>query len=379
MRRASSLLVIATACLLAACQKGVDAPGNVAKAAAGPVENPPTLIASEDVQAIHNGSISAGTVITGTIAPERRADLRAEVSAVILQVLKENGETVHRGDLLVRLDDTAIRDALTSAEAAQRASVQSLDQAERQYQRLKTLRASGMASAQQVDDAERTRNNAQSDKVGAESRVAQARQQLQRTEVRAPFDGVVSDRKASAGDTAAIGKELVKVIDPTSIRFEGFVSADKISTVKLGQTVSFRVNGYGQQDFTGQIKRIDAAADPVTRQVAVIVNFTDKAQPSVSGLYAEGRVETSSSAALILPASALISNGDHTYAWQIKDNVLKKKEIVLGQRDPRHGDYPIVSGLVDGDTVVRNPQSSLKDGAKVQMLGSNNTLAKKGN
>jgi len=378
MRRASTLLIVLTSCLLAACQKGADAPGNVAKAAAGPAESPAILIASEDVQSIHNGSVTAGTAITGTIAPERRADLRAEVSAVILQVLKENGEAVHRGDLLIRLDDTAIRDGLTSAEASERASVQALDQAERQYQRLKTLRASGMASAQQVDDAERTRNNAQSDKVGAQSRVVQARQQLQRTEVRAPFDGVVSERKASAGDTAAIGKELVKVIDPTSIRFEGFVSSDKISTVKLGQNVSFRVNGYGQQDFTGTIKRIDAAADPITRQVAVIVNFNDKAQPSVSGLYAEGRVETSSSAVLILPASAMISNGDHTYAWQIKDGALKKKEVVLGQRDPRHGDYPIVSGLVDGDTVLRNPQSSLKDGEKVQMLSAN-TLAKKGN
>jgi membrane fusion protein (multidrug efflux system) len=379
MRRATSFILILTAGLLVACQKGGDAPGNVAKAAAVPAENPPIMVAAEDVQTIHSGAIASGTVITGTIVPERRADLRAEVSAVILQVLKENGETTHRGDLLIRLDDTAIRDALTSTEAAERASVQALDQAERQFQRIKTLRASGMASAQQVDDAERTRNNAQSDKVGAESRVVQARQQLQRTEVRAPFDGVVSERKASAGDTAAVGKELVKVIDPTSIRFEGFVSADKIGTVKLGQNVSFQVNGYGQQEFTGTVKRIDAAADPTTRQVSVIVNFTDKVQPSVSGLYAEGRVETSSSSALILPASALVSNGDHAYVWQVKGDALKKKEITLGPRDTRHGDYPILGGLSDGDVVMRNPQSSLKDGAKVQMIASANVVAKKGN
>ena len=61
-----------------------------------------------------------------------------------------------------------------------------------------------------------------------------ARQQLERTEVRAPFDGIVSDRKVSAGDTAQIGKELVKVIDPTSLRFEGLVSADSIGEVKAG-------------------------------------------------------------------------------------------------------------------------------------------------
>lgn len=377
MLRASSLAIVLLACSLVACQKGVDAPGNVAKAATNPAESPAILISPEDVLTIRNGSLASGTVITGSIEPERRADLRAEVSAVVLQVLKENGETVRRGDLLMRLDDTSIRDALTSAEASERAASQALDQAERQFQRLKTLRASGMASAQQLEDAEIHRNNTQSDKAGAESRVVQARQQLQRTEVRAPFDGVVTERKTSAGDTAAIGKELVKVIDPSSIRFEGFVSADKINTVSLGQTVSFRVNGYGQQDFTGIVKRIDPSADTNTRQVAVFVNFTDKIQPSVSGLYAEGRIETSSKAVLMLPANALINNGDHSFAWQIKNGVLTKTSIVIGNRDPRHGDYPVLSGLVEGDAVIRNPQSSLKDGAKVQMQATN-IVAKKG-
>ena len=136
------------------------------------------------------------------------------------QVLKENGEAVRAGDLLVRLDDTAIRDALTSADEAQRAAGQSFEQAERQLQRLKTLRAQGMTSMQALEDAEVRRNNAQSDLVAARARVATARQQLRRTEVRAPFAGLVSDRKVSAGDTASVGKELVKVIDPGSMRFD---------------------------------------------------------------------------------------------------------------------------------------------------------------
>src|SRR6185369_11742763 len=129
--------------------------------------------------------------------------------AIVLEVLKENGDAVKRGELLVRLDSTAIRDALMSAQAAARASQQAFDQATRQFERMKTLRASGMASAQALDDAEGRRNAAQSDQEAARARVVLARQQLTRTEVRAPFDGVVSDRKVSAGDTAQIGKELL--------------------------------------------------------------------------------------------------------------------------------------------------------------------------
>jgi membrane fusion protein, multidrug efflux system len=354
---------LALALSVAACQKGT-ATDNIAKGATNPAD-PAILVAAEDIITLHTGSLASGTVITGSIEPERRADLRAEVSAVVLQVLKENGESVRRGDLLVRLDDTAIRDSLSSAVAAERAAGQALDQAERQFQRLNTLRASGMASAKDLEDAEIRRNNAQSDKAAAEARTVQARQQMQRTEVRAPFDGIVSERKASAGDTAAIGKELIKVIDPSSLRFEGFVSGDKIGTVKVGQTVAFRVNGYGQQEFSGVVKRIDPAADPTTRQVAVLVSIADSQTPRVSGLYAEGRIETSSAPALMAPEAALVRNGDNAYVWRLQGGVVKKVMVALGPRDPRHGDYVVQKGLADGDQLIRNPQSNLKDGAKV--------------
>ena len=66
---------------------------------------------------------------------------------------------------------------------------------------------------------------ARAQKALVEAQIENLNLQLARTEVRAPFDGVVSERKASVGDTAAIGKELVKVIDPRSMRFEGTIVA----------------------------------------------------------------------------------------------------------------------------------------------------------
>src|SRR5687768_9518199 len=96
---------------------------------------------------------------------------------------------------------------------------------------------------------------------------------MQRTEVRAPFDGIVSERKVSAGDTAQIGKELLKVIDPSSMRFEALVSADNVGAIMAGQSVRFHVNGYGDKDFVGKIRRVNPAANPTTRQVEVLVDF----------------------------------------------------------------------------------------------------------
>lgn len=353
--------VLAVASILTGCGKLLEK-GD--KAAATPSDQA-VMIAAEDLITVRNGSLVSGPVITGSIQPERRADLRAEISAVVLAVLKDNGESVKRGDLLVRLDDTSIRDAMASAEASARAATQAFDQAERQLQRLKTLRGSGMASMQQLEDTEIRRNNAQSDLIAAQARAVQARQQLQRTEVRAPFAGTVSERKASAGDTAQVGKELLKVVDPTSMRFEGFVSADKISSVKVGQPVAFRVNGYDKQMFTGTVKRVDPAANPTTRQVEVLVGFADSTQPRVSGLYAEGRIEAGSSPMVMIPDAALVRSGDKTYAWRIQNDKLSKTDLTIGERDPRRGDFAVLNGLADGDQVVRNPISTLKDGQKV--------------
>jgi len=214
------------------------------------------------------------------------------------------------------------------------------------------------------------RNSAQSEVSAARARLATARQQVGRTVVRAPFDGIVSERKVSNGDTASIGKELLKVIDPTSMRFEGQVSADKIASVKVGQPVLFRVNGYGEQQFSGTVRRIDPSANDVTRQVEVLVGFAGGNQPRVAGLYAEGRIDAEVADALTLPESAMVRNGDKTYAWKVKGNALVKADLGVGARDPRTGNFEIRNGLAAGDTVLRHPGSNLKDGQKVEMAAA---------
>ena len=201
-------------------------------------------------------------------------------------------------------------------------------------QRLKTLRDSGMTSLQALDDAEVRRNGAQSELSASRTRVVLARQQLERTIVRAPFDGVVSERKVSAGDTASVGKELFKVMDPTSMRFAGRVSADKISVVSLGQSVSFRINGYAGQEFLGKVTRVDPTANDVTRQVEVLVNFVDAKQPKVAGLYAEGTIASARVNALTLPESVVVRMGDKSSVWRVKANALNRVELALGARDP---------------------------------------------
>ena len=363
-----TLFPVLVALVLAGCGKD---PGAAAKGAQKGAAAPaaPLLISPEDLHVVRNSALTSGPSITGSIQPERRADLRAEVQAVVVQVLRENGDQVRRGDLLVRLDDTAIRDGLASAEAASRAASLAFDQATRQFERMKTLRASGMASAQALDDAEGRRNATQSEVEAAKTRMVLARQQLARTEVRAPFDGIVTDRKVSAGDTAQVGKELLKVIDPASMRFEALVSADHVGEVKAGQAVHFRVNGYGDQEFAGKVRRVNPSANATTRQVELLVDFVGEKQPKLAGLYAEGRLETATRNSITLPATAVVRDGERASAFRVQGDKLQKVAINVGERDARTGEYVVKAGLSEGDQVIRHPSALLKDGQPVQAQG----------
>jgi RND family efflux transporter MFP subunit len=357
-----ALSLVACLCIssaLVACKKP-EADANKA------AESVALSLGNEDILQLGTAEHGTGPVISGSLQPEMRADLRAEVSAMVIKVHKENGEAVRKGDVLVTLDSSVLRDNLNSAEESLRAAAQSLDGAERQYQRIKSLQAQGMVSMQGLEESEVKRNAAQSEHVASKARVAAAKQQLERTEVRAPFNGVVSARKASAGDTAQIGKELIQVIDPSSMRFEGQVSADQMGVLKVGQRVSFRINGMAQNgdqlSSRGVVKRIDGAANPVTRQVSVIVEINSKERPPVVGLYAEGVVETLTKPAVMIFESSLRREGDKVFAWVLDGSKIVKRAIQLGDRDTRLGQWVVTSGLAAGDKVLRNSGSSLKDG-----------------
>lgn len=358
---------LVSAVFLSGCGAGAHSQGAPSSAANAP---PELLLSPEDLYTLSSRTLASGPSITGSILPEKQADLRAEVSAVVLAVLRENGEPVKRGDLLVRLDDTSIRDTLAAAETSSQTANQAFEQAQRQYERMVTLRESGLVSTQQVEDAEVRRNQVQSERESARSALVAARQQLQRTMVRAPFDGVVSERRVSAGDTAQIGRELIKVIDPGSLRFEGYVSADSIGALVAGQRVTFRIHGYDNREFSGKIMRVNPSANATTRQVGVLVAFSgNEDPPDVSGLYAEGRVETIHAMGLSLPAEIIVRDGDDAFAWRVHGGKLQKVRLTLGDRDPRSGEYALKEGLAEGDTLLRYPNSTLHDGQSAQVPG----------
>lgn len=87
----------------------------------------------------------------------------------------------------------------------------------------------------------------------------------------------------------------------------------------------------------------------------------------VAGLYAEGRIDVESRSAILLPESALVREGDLAHVRIVRQGVLQRTPVVLGERDPRLGRYEISAGVAAGDQLLRHPLGVLKDGRAVEI------------
>ncbi|MCB1629062.1 MAG: efflux RND transporter periplasmic adaptor subunit [Xanthomonadales bacterium] len=358
------MMAVAGLTLLAGCGGG-PAPDSVASA-----EQAPLLIVPEDLLQAQTVALTEGPVISGSLQPELQAELRAEVAGVVLEVLKDNGDAVAKGDLLVRIDPTAIRGQLLSAQESERSAKVAMDQAQRQFVRMQQLSEKGLVAIEAVEAAEGKRNQSQSDLASARARVVDARQTLEKTEVRAPFAGIVGARNVSAGDTAQLGMQLLSVLDVSTMRFVGMIAADQVGRVEPGAAVHFRVNGYSGQTFEGQVQRLNPVANEATRQVQVLVSLPTDGAPGVAGLYAEGRIDSASRPAIMLPERAVVRDGDQAFVWQFADGRTLRTQVQLGERDARLGRVEITEGLHEGDWVLAHPLGALKDGGAAQLQRS---------
>lgn len=352
-----SLLALALALTLSACSKPAED--------AGKEEAVSSLqLVAQDVLTIATSELAQGPMISGTLQPVVKAELNAEVGGIVTRVLKDNGDVVKTGEVLVQLDQTTFRDKLMSAQEAERSATVAADQATRQLKRMQKLNRQNLVTAEVLEAAEIKANQTHSDLASAKARTVEARQQLERTEVKAPFDGVVAVRKVSSGDTAQIGKALMVLINPESMRFEGYIAADQVGSIKVGSAVSFKVNGYPGQRFDGEIERINPQANELTRQVQVFVKLLEQAS-FVAGLYAEGFISVEQQQSVMLSPSTLVNEGDLQFVWLLKDNKLVKTSVEIGAKDPRFGTVQVVSGLTVGQQILRHPQGALKDGISV--------------
>ncbi|WNG33023.1 efflux RND transporter periplasmic adaptor subunit [Archangium violaceum] len=327
----------------------------------------PMVLGPEDVVRVEQRQLQNGPVLSGTLQARRAATMRAEAQGAILEMAVEQGQEVKKGQLLARIDDTSLRDQVLAARTAVRVARNGVQVARSEEARNRTLANEGVITQRDLEQAVLARNQAQAQLSEAEARLALARQQLGRTRIVAPFDGVVSERRASAGDIVQPGTALYTVIDPTSMRLEASVPASQLEMLKPGARVDFNVGGFGDRTFAGEIERINPAVDPATGQVRLYVALPNTEQALLTGLFAEGRVAAVQRQVAAVPTSAVNLRAEPPTVMRVKDGHVEQVPVTLGMTDELARMVELRSGVQAGDVLLRGSAQELAEGTPVQV------------
>ncbi len=345
---------------------GVAAACQSAKGEEGPAAPRPVLVGTENVIVVREDTLVSGPIISGDLQPEREAVLRAQLSGEMLDVRANEGQSVREGAILGRIEAVTLEDARRSAQSAVRSAESQMALAEREAQRTQQLVAAGALAAREVDLARNTVASAEAALADARARLVTAEKQLTDAVVRSPIAGVVARRSVNAGDIVTAGAELFTVVDPSSMRLEASVPSESLPELRIGAPVSFAVRGY-EQRFEGKIARIAPQTDAATRQLPIFVSIPNNAGRLVGGLFAEGRVVTESAHGVVVPLNAINTTAQTAWAARVVDNKVERVDVTLGIRDTRTERVLVLSGLRPGDTVLRGAAQGIAPGTLVQV------------
>lgn len=340
MRTAStrlSMLLLAAA--LAACGGADRAP------AAAPVEGLETFV----VQA---GDAGSGRAWDGVVEAVLQATLAAQTAGRVAEVPRDVGDHVQAGELLVRLSAVEQQAGVDAARAALRAAEATAAEAESDYRRYQALAGERYVSRAQVEQMQARRDSAVAVREAARAQLASVGQQVDYTQVRAPYAGVVAARLVEPGESIGVGQPLMTIYAPDALRIEVSVPQSDAEAIRAYPAARVRLGDGRGIDPAGVT--VFPAADAASHAVRIRLDLPALDPVPAPGTTAKVVFEAAAGPALPrIPESAIAVRGEISAAYVLVDGRLSLRQLRLGQRA---GDsVEVIAGLAPGEAVAADP------------------------
>lgn len=354
------------------------------------------ITTAQATPATSSSGASANTAVlnaSGYVVARRRATVSAKVTGKVAEVRIEEGMTVAEGDLLARLDDSSARPLHALAQRQLEAARNNMHEIEvrlaeatRTLARTEKLRNDTLVSEAQLDAArsEVAALTARLEALRSEAAVAASTvrvraQELDDLLVRAPFDGVIVSKDAQPGEMVSpisagggfTRTGIATVVDMSSREIEVDVNESFINRVRSGQRTQAVLDAYPDWSIPSHVINIVPTADRQKATVRVRIGI-DELDPRIlpdMGIkvsFLEDAPTTNARPTVRIPASAITSEGAHTYVWRIRDGRAERVAVRVGPT--RAGQVDVLAGLNAGDTVAATPVPGLTDGVAVKIV-----------
>jgi len=301
------------------------------------------------------GAVVDEVTAVGTLLADESVVIRPEIDGRVASLNFREGQAVKKGQRLVTLDSSEYEAQLAGIKAELKTERQRYVRGQELYQQKFISKEALDALAGNVDQLE--------------AKVQEVQARVDKTVIRAPFDGTVGLREVSPGAYVKAGDDVVILENLSNIKVDFRVPEVYMSQIKRDQQVALRVDAYPGEEFKGVVYAVQPAVDKQTRTLLMRARVSNQGAKLKPGMFARVALTTSTRPkAISVPEEALWPQGKDNFVFVVVDNKVKLTKVELGNRRP--GEVEIVAGLSPGDVVVTEGQIKLRDGAPVMVMGA---------
>jgi len=317
---------------------------------AGPPRTPQSHLV--EVVSVTPSRVSLERSRSGTLRHLREVEIHTQEAGMITALPWYPGDRVKAGELLVKLDDRLLRSEYNRARAGLREAQQNLA-------RLRELAANRLVSREEL-----LRRETEAEVAAADLELLETR--LSYTEIKAPFDGVITERLSELGNVAERYDHLLTLADPLALVVDVGLSELILAQLKVGDPVDVMIDALGFEPKPAVVSRLYPQVDPVTRRGTLEIRLDPVPDGARAGQFVRVQLQTAARERLLVPFSALrFDNASFLYIVDAGGAVVRR-DVVTGSRLADR--IEILDGIAPGERVVTRGFLGLVPGQQVEVV-----------
>ncbi len=343
---------------------------------------PEEKIISVKAQTAEKRSVRPFIETIGSLNPFEEVIVSAEVDGILKDIKAEEGTVVSKSMLLATISEIDYELDAKRADAALKQAEASLSNTRLEFRRKETLYKEQLVTQQQFDDVTTRLALSEAELERAKSTLSLAKQKLIKTRILSPIDGVVKEKKVTAGNYARNGSNLFVIIKNNPLKLIFSISEKDIGRLKKGQDVIFKVDAYNEREFKGKVSIIYPSLEEKSRSLQIEALTPNSDGLLKPGLFAKVTLYTGvTKDAILIPAISLLYEGEQVRAFVAEGDVAKTRTVKIGQQykiasksdgaESKVIEYiEITEGIKEGETVITVGQQNLSENTKIKIVNT---------
>jgi RND family efflux transporter MFP subunit len=321
-------------------------------------------LSGNDIAVAQTMTMTQGVRVTGTLKAVRTAMVKSRVAGELVMLELREGDPVKMGQIVARVDNTEYlarqRQAQQQAEAA-RAQV---DVAQRQFDNNNALVNQGFISKTALDTSMANLNGAKASYQAALSALDVSTKALDDSVLRAPINGLVSQRYVQPGERVAIEARIIEIIDLSQLELEATLTSAEAVNVKVGQIAKLLVEGTSEE-VSARVLRINPSTQTGSRSVLVYLGL--QSHPLLrQGVFVQGSLGTQKVQAVVVPLESVRSDKTKPYVQTLQDNQVVHLQVELGAKGEADGKAVMaLKEIKEGTKVLAPSAGAVRDGTLI--------------